>query len=94
MSLQGLDKFIQGDDRFDTPENLSCGCVGECDSRSHDTHPDGICKPAGPGRDDEMERVAKTILRLANSIPSPTTKLAIERAGVELARLVIGEEAE
>lgn len=47
-----------------------------------------------PNTAQEAKRVAKTILRLANSIPTPATKLAIQSAGVDLAHLVLGEEAE
>jgi len=73
---------------------LACGCVGQCDPYAHDTHPDGPGKPAGPGIDDEIERVAKTIIRLSNSIPTPATKLALQNAGIDLAHLVLGEDAE
>lgn len=72
---------------------LPCGCVGECDSRAHDTHPDGICKPAGPGKDDQMEMLARRIDKARRSIGNggDGTFEALE-AAFELAELILGEE--
>jgi hypothetical protein len=73
-------------------ERLPCGCLGECDPFAHDTHPDGPGKPAGPGRDDELEMLAKRLLRLHRKARTNGIDIAIRQTGVELAELILGDD--
>jgi hypothetical protein len=49
-------------------------------------------KPAGPGRDDQMEILSKRLLRLHAKARTNGIDIAIRQTGVELARLILGDE--
>lgn len=71
----------------ETRLRLPCGCIGECDPYAHDWPADGPGKPAGPGKDDQMEMLAKRILAHQHKSFVDTI-----RAAVELAHLILEDE--
>jgi hypothetical protein len=76
----------------ETKDRLPCGCVGTCDPYAHDMPHDYDGKPAGPGRDDQMEILSKRLLRLHAKARTNGIDIAIRQTGVELARLILGDE--